>query len=144
MTLADRADAALQQLYDQVPDVGCKGLCGNYCCPVDGGARERARMARAGYPMPPPAERLRMITESRGGRTTARCSALTDDGRCAVYELRPMVCRLWGASEALPCPHGCRPVDGSPLLTDAETAALLAAATDLRLTGDQPTIRPTS
>ena len=31
-------------------------------------------------------------------------------GRCTVYAQRPLVCRLWGVTESMECPHGCRPV----------------------------------
>jgi len=27
-------------------------------------------------------------------------------GRCAVYPVRPLSCRLFGHSEGMPCPHG--------------------------------------
>ncbi len=29
--------------------------------------------------------------------------------RCTVHENRPLICRLYGVSEGLPCPHGCKP-----------------------------------
>lgn len=51
------------------------------------------------------------------------CPALTADERCGVYEVRPMVCRLWGAAEPMPCPWGCRPAGG--LLPAAESDRLM-------------------
>ncbi len=29
--------------------------------------------------------------------------------RCTVYERRPLICRLYGMTEELPCPFGCKP-----------------------------------
>jgi hypothetical protein len=61
------------------------------------------------------AERDR-ITRSHGVRIVPRektaglsCRALTFLGTCAVYDVPPMICRLWGIAEAMRCPHGCRP-----------------------------------
>lgn len=124
MTPAERVDAELEALYSQVPDVGCKGLCTDACGPVDGGIRERARMARAGVKLPPVREAIRKMASTRGNY---ECPALVD-GRCSTYAVRPFICRAWGASEDLPCPYGCRPADGQPLLTSAQTLHLLDAA----------------
>lgn len=43
------------------------------------------------------------------------------DGGCSVYEARPMVCRLFGVSEIMPC-EDCKP-DHS--LSAADTESLL-------------------
>jgi hypothetical protein len=61
------------------------------------------------------------------GRPLARhvCSMLTDDGRCSVYEDRPMICRLFGAANGMECHRGCKcdkPLtitEGMALLNDA-------------------------
>jgi Fe-S-cluster containining protein len=35
------------------------------------------------------------------------------DGRCEIYEKRPLLCRMFGAVDdpLLTCPHGCGPVN---------------------------------
>jgi hypothetical protein len=125
MSRAQEVDAYLEALYACVPDVGCKGLCTDACGPIDGGPRELVRMARAGVRLPPREVAIRKMASTLGNY---ECPALVD-GRCSVYAVaRPMICRVWGASEDLPCPYGCRPADGR-LLTSAETQALLDAAT---------------
>lgn len=48
------------------------------------------------------------------------CSMLTEDGRCSQYEIRPMICRLYGAAEGIECSRGCKPIIGF-----AEGVALL-------------------
>ena len=34
---------------------------------------------------------------------------LTAEGRCSVYSIRPLICRIWGAAEGIPCVFGCQP-----------------------------------
>jgi Fe-S-cluster containining protein len=50
-----------------------------------------------------------------------RCPALVD-GRCSVYDVRPLICRLYASAEGLRCPHGCQPVSG--MLSDADAGRL--------------------
>jgi Fe-S-cluster containining protein len=52
------------------------------------------------------------------------CPALRD-GRCSVYADRPTICRLWGATKSMPCPHGCTPQNA---LSQQESFELLALA----------------
>jgi len=111
-----------EALYAQVPDVNCKGLCTDSCGPIDMHPYERARIRRASVRIPSPAEAV----EAWARGEDYRCPALVD-GACSVYSLRPMICRAWGASEAMPCEHGCRPTSGR-LLTDTETRALVEAS----------------
>lgn len=40
------------------------------------------------------------------------CTHLGKDGRCGIYEHRPMICRLFGAVQDLQCGHGCIPAGG--------------------------------
>lgn len=37
------------------------------------------------------------------------CPMLSPTGKCTVYTVRPFICRLWGATPTLQCPHGCKP-----------------------------------
>jgi Fe-S-cluster containining protein len=46
------------------------------------------------------------------GATGERCPALSDAGRCTVYDDRPFVCRIYGVTEMLACPYGCEPDGG--------------------------------
>lgn len=111
-------DAALQAVYDQVPPMAsCEGHCWNSCGPVPMSDRERQRIREAGYRISPPE-----VAMASGG--TYWCEALTGEGRCAVYELRPASCRTWGTARSLRCPWGCVPEGG--WLSDAEVRSLLA------------------
>jgi Fe-S-cluster containining protein len=106
MTRRSDTHAQLQALYDQIPAIpDCDGSCWTSCGPLDMSDTERARLARAGYRVTP-GDKARMQAEEFW------CEALTDDRRCAVYDMRPLVCRLWGATEDRKCPFGCIPEGG--------------------------------
>lgn len=110
-------DAALQELYGQVPDIpGCKGHCWMSCGPIEMSQRERQRIREAGV----------RITDGQAARAMVEeywCEALGPDGRCAVYGLRPMICRIWGVAEGLRCPWGCVPEGG--WMKDSEAQRIL-------------------
>ncbi|WP_440100097.1 YkgJ family cysteine cluster protein [Streptosporangium sp. H16] len=107
-------DARLAELYAQVPDVGCKGLCHHSCTVIPQGPREGQRTRAAGFRLPHWQDAAdRML---RGENVV--CPALSAENRCQVHDERPMICRLYGAVEGLVCPHGCEPEGG--LLPAAE------------------------
>jgi hypothetical protein len=102
---ADRS-ARMQAIYDQVPDIpGCKGNCWISCGPAGMTPWEHRRLALAGHDITPDEQARKWITDFW-------CEALGPDGRCLAYRLRPLICRLWGTVDWLPCPWGCRPVGG--------------------------------
>lgn len=108
--------AALAEIYAQLPDVDCKGLCHLSCTAI-----------------PLEAVEQRVIAE-RTGRTLPvlslqRCEALTADKRCSIHEHRPLVCRLFGVAEGMPCPHGCQPATGP--ISDDHAYALVRQMREL-------------
>lgn len=121
---ADEVDEQLAALYEQVPEINCKGLCADACGPIDGGPREKVRMRRAGVKLPPRHEAVKAMIASEGNY---ECPALSD-GQCSVYDVRPMVCRIWGAVDDMTCPYGCLPAPGQRRLNTAEAVALIDAA----------------
>ena len=113
-----QVDAALQALYDRVPAIpDCDGRCWISCGPTDRSQREDRRIREAGY-------RITPVDEALKRNDTYWCEALHAGKTCSVYNLRPMVCRLWGAVEGMPCPYGCVPEGG--FLSDQEGNELLA------------------
>jgi Fe-S-cluster containining protein len=54
------------------------------------------------------------------------CPLLTILGRCSVYQIRPMVCRIWGAVASMRCEHGCRPAGGWMPEVDGQVLLLKA------------------
>ncbi|MET7334272.1 YkgJ family cysteine cluster protein [Nonomuraea sp. NPDC005650] len=111
-------DARLAELYAQVPQPSCKGLCADSCGPIDMHPRERQRIRARGVTIPHHDDAVDQL--DRDGDYV--CPALKDN-RCTVYEDRPFICRAWGAVEAMACEHGCRPEGG--LMPDMEGALLL-------------------
>lgn len=128
-TAAERRDAirrgklwvSMDKLWAQIPDIGCKGHCHTHCGPIGMSEAERDRMDRV-YGL-----RIEDGTVKRG---TMDCPALTNEGRCGAYLARPTICRLWGASDEMPCEHGCEPRDGRRL-NPLETMLLLNASLSL-------------
>lgn len=104
----------LEAVYRRVPDVKCKGKCAECCGPILCGGAEWARIVP-----------LAGAVAAIGGDLSC---PLLKDGRCSVYAVRPLICRLWGAVKAMRCPHGCRP---SRWLSDAEARDLLNTVADL-------------
>ncbi len=119
-----KADAALvvqlDVVYAELPTIACKGLC-----QASGGPVVQARsMTRV--------ELLRM--QDSGGERRGRqqrqpltCPYLTagdETGRCSIYEARPFLCRLWGVSVDMPCPHGC---EVTPRLLSVEEGRMAMA-----------------
>lgn len=105
---------SLERIYRAVPAVNCKGLCTEACGPILMSPTERRRIEDQGVDIPTPA------TYIANGDT--ECAALVN-GRCIVYGNRPLICRLWGAVESMPCPHGCEVTPG--LLMDAGAQTLI-------------------
>jgi Fe-S-cluster containining protein len=109
---------ALDALYAEFPAVHCKGLCADEICgPVRMSRVEAGRVLAYGNRKPK--------TPRHGERLV--CPALRH-GRCTVYPVRPAICRLYGATESMRCPHGCEP---DRMLTKEEGREYLARAFQL-------------
>lgn len=99
----------LKEIYDALPHVMCKGLCHTTCGPVPAAKAERAEIAalsghrvKTSGPAPDgiPMEILRTHKIT--------CVYLVKQ-RCSVYAARPLICRVYGVAEGLPCKYGCVP-----------------------------------
>ena len=87
----------MQAIYDQVPKMkDCKGNCWISCGPASITPWEHKRLADAGHPVTPD-------EIARKSPYDFFCEALGPDGRCRAYDIRPLICRLWGAVSWLPC-----------------------------------------
>lgn len=92
-----RAIAALDRLYARIPTIpDCQGRCHTSCGTILMTGVELARIEKR--------VRRPVVAAPLG----ADCSLLRGN-RCSVYQLRPMVCRLWGVLEGMECPYGCHP-----------------------------------
>lgn len=100
----------ITEAYAKLPPMQCKGLCGHSCGPIGMSGVEEGRFRERGVPVP--------------GMMDPSCPSLDFAGRCSNYDIRPMVCRLWGVVDEMPCPHGCVPEGGR--IKSEEGFALLA------------------
>lgn len=112
--------AAIDELYATLPAIECKGRCYDSCGPIQMTSVERRRI-RAGTGVDVKVTGLAV----EGGADMMRCSALTVLNRCAVYDLRPAICRLWGLTRAMQCSYGCVPEGG--YMTERDGYLFLAA-----------------
>ncbi len=93
----------IQELYDKIPSFFCREGCYD-CCDnhIQFAPEEEARVGGFNY--------------------TERLCPHVKDGRCSVHQNRAFICRIYGSSEIMPCPHGYGP---EKPLTKEETYALL-------------------
>jgi Fe-S-cluster containining protein len=100
----------LEAIYAKLPAVACKRLCQAFCGIIPMAGIEARRCAdRLGRPL--------------DALPNGTCRALGADGNCLVYPVRPLICRAWGCSVGLECPHGCEP---ERWLTKREVVQLMA------------------
>lgn len=86
----------LDELYKSIPvTIQCQGLCQGSCGPIAMTEVEFVRISDNSKTTP-------SITED------GTCTLL-QGGKCSVYSVRPVICRLWGMSEGMVCPFGCIP-----------------------------------
>ena len=117
-----RADAELMAIYAEIPDMlDCKGLCHDSCGPIPLTKREWQRLDMRGVQIPDAMKAVEEIVATNGQWS---CPALVNN-RCSVYEVRPLICRMYGTvdTEHLRCVHGCSPV--GRFLTDVEARSLI-------------------
>lgn len=88
----------IDQLYQRLPNIACKGKCFKQCCAIKMTKTEWGRIKQQlGYT--PVAKSIEV------------CPMLTKDKKCGVYKIRPLICRLYGLVDhkRMRCPHGCVP-----------------------------------
>jgi uncharacterized protein len=80
----------------RIPSFECKPGCHDCCGPVTTSTEEISRL-----PLKTEAEHAAALAE-------LSCPHLGEKG-CQVYLERPLICRLFGTTPSLACPHGKRP-----------------------------------
>jgi Fe-S-cluster containining protein len=109
---------AIDALYDSLPKLVCKRLCQGCCGPIEMAKMEYQRIANRLGRIPPGVD-----------HKTLTCPMLKNGG-CKVYDIRPMLCRLWGLIDdpLMRCGFGCVP---ERWLTREESFELLAKVHEL-------------
>lgn len=109
------ATEQLDALYEELPTVACKGKCQESCGPIYMSRVEWERI------------KVRLGWVPKGKSLT--CPMLhRASGQCRVYDIRPMLCRLWGIVDTMPCKWGCQP---SRTLNNSEGHGMLSRAADI-------------
>jgi hypothetical protein len=110
------AEQELERLYLELPAIKCKGLCQECCGPISMTQLEISRIAQLVPSFPSLAREMpvrlasgQVVIASGFVTDCEKCPLLTADGRCSVYPIRPLICRLWGLVQAMRCPFGCTP-----------------------------------
>ncbi|MCX7204866.1 MAG: YkgJ family cysteine cluster protein [Proteobacteria bacterium] len=80
----------------RIPSFECIPGCHDCCGPVTTSSEEMSRLPR------------KTAAEHEAAMENLSCPHLGDQG-CTVYMERPLICRLFGTTPTLPCPHGKRP-----------------------------------
>lgn len=111
---------SLESVYAELPEVKCKGKCSEACGPVLMSSAEEQVFRSAGKAVPRPTAMLLS--------GDASCPHLTPLNRCSVYEIRPLICRLYGVVKAIRCEFGCVP---ERWLSDVKAHELLKRAEKL-------------
>ena len=102
----------IREIYVRIPKVNCQGKCQESCGPIAMTRLERKQLPDAIDQISP----------------DLRCPLLTQDGKCSVYDNRPLVCRLWGVVKDMPCIFGCTP---ERILTESEEREILKEINEL-------------
>lgn len=115
--VAEMGYAEVDAMYAKLPELDCKGLCQECCGPIMMSRIEWVRIQEStGMPL----EHF----QKQAGETFV-CPLLSPAGKCTVYEIRPLVCRLWGSTPKAKCPFGCQP---KRWVEESEVVALLSEA----------------
>jgi len=120
-----------------LPAIKCKGLCSECCGPIGMHAAEWEHMGKPDIPhqverngriMLPMAYDMEQLHAMMQTGTGPDCPLLKNR-RCTVYEVRPLICRLWGLTPDMACPHGCVP---ERWMSEPEARILLRLAATLK------------
>ncbi len=101
----------IDRIYASLPKLKCQGKCQRSCGPI---LMSRVEWERIG-------DCLGLYPEGDASLVCPMLDRAT--GRCSVYLIRPLICRLWGMVRKMRCPWGCRP---ERWVSDKEARELLA------------------
>lgn len=103
--------ARLDAIYAELPKIECQRKCQLACGPLGMTRVEFRRLTGSSAPVECGPDMV--------------CPFLVD-GACSRYQRRPLLCRLFGLTPKMPCPHGCQP---ERWLTDDEETDIMTRVT---------------
>lgn len=121
--------AKIDALFGTIPAFQCKEGCYDCCGPVELSRLEYMRCIQASGRT---AEDVRQQMQNNMKQGIYACPLLdTKTKKCSVYEVRPAICRLFGAVRGeLVCPHGYAP-ESPALLSDKQAREILRKVNEL-------------
>lgn len=114
----------LDKIYRKLPKLHCKGLCEKSCSFIKVGELERKRITQVKGSDPFISNEKFIETLINTPPDEWKCSLLVN-GKCSIYPIRPLICRLFGMVKKMACPFGCVP---ERWLTDEEAKKYLDKA----------------
>ena len=94
----DSNNRELDRLRTRIPSFTCIVGCHDCCGPVTASSEEMDRLP------------VKTEAEHETALANLSCPHLGEHG-CEVYSERPLICRLFGTTQTLPCPNGRRPAE---------------------------------
>ena len=87
----------IKRLRSEIPRMECRPGCSDCCGPIFFSAWEWSQVR----------------DKRQATSPDAKCPYVNTDGRCDIYEQRPIVCRLFGTVKTgiMACPYGCIPAN---------------------------------
>lgn len=121
--------AKIDALLSAIPTFQCKEGCFDCCGPLELSRLEYMRCIHASGRT---AEDVKQQMQNNLKQGIYTCPLLDPETRkCTVYEVRPAICRLFGAvKNQLLCPHGYAP-ESSALLSDEQAREILGKVNEL-------------
>jgi Fe-S-cluster containining protein len=112
----------LRELYAKIPTFKCIEGCTDCCGPVPATREERRlnpeflhtaadiiHVLQKGAASPVELGKAPRLADWAYGAGCLSCPYVIEHGGCAIYDDRPLLCRLYGTTANLPCPHGRAP-----------------------------------
>ena len=110
----EQANAEIDALRQVIPAFACKPGCHDCCGPVTASSEEMWRLP------------VKSAAEHEAALAEYNCVHLGEKG-CEVYSERPLICRLFGTTPNLACPHGCAPDKAIDPLIERRVHKLIAS-----------------
>jgi hypothetical protein len=98
----------------RIPSFECIPGCHDCCGPVTTSSYEISALP------------AKSEAEHDAALTNLSCPYLGSGG-CTVYDDRPLICRLFGTTPRLPCPHGRQPAEMIDPLVEADIQAFFVS-----------------
>lgn len=120
--------AEIDALLATVPSFPCKPGCADCCGPIHYSRLEFYRCVKAsGRSL----EQVREQIKKNVARGDHRCPFLDrKSNQCSIYAVRPAICRIFGSTSQLRCPHGYGP-KVEDMLSEERSREILAKVKEL-------------